>query len=168
MRFSVFLFAILVLGSITLGNTVFAEEETAEIRSDLTEKQEQPEVQSVSIVATSFPTLMQSRPAIGFLKITNPLDTDITLYDVEAPAVSDRVEIHTHESEDGVMRMLKLDELKIPAQSTLNFQGTKLHLMLMDMKRELKVGDSYPLTLKLKKEEGSLIPIEVEVKVIER
>ena len=47
MRFSVFLFAILVLGSITLGNTVFAEEETAEISTILTEEQmqQQPEAQ---------------------------------------------------------------------------------------------------------------------------
>lgn|GEM_PF-5235162 len=126
------------------------------------------QLKTFSVQAISYPTLVQSRPGIGFLKITNPFDETITLYGVDANSTSETVEIHTHKSKDGVMQMVQLDELKVPANSTLNFQDTHLHLMLMGMKKELAAGDSYPMTLKFQKEEGSLMPIEVEVSVVER
>ncbi len=123
---------------------------------------------TVSVTATSYPTLMLERPGIGFLKITNPLKEDITLYGVQAPDISDTVEIHTHKNKDGVMKMVQLQELTVPANSTLNFQDTHLHLMIMGMKKELVAGDSYPMMLKFQRDEGSLLPIEVEVSVVER
>lgn len=177
MRFFIALFSAALISHSALAQEVAATEAApvavevpvAETASKVLIKKATPQKRTdVLVTATSYPTLVQSRPAIGYLNITNALKEDITLYGVVATDVSGKVEIHTHKSKDGIMKMVQLKELKVPANSTLNFQDTKLHLMMMDMKKELVAGDSYPMTLKFQREEGSLLPIEVEVSVVER
>lgn len=54
------------------------------------------------------------------------------LVSVESP-ISERVEIHTHLNEDGVMKMRKLDGLDLAAGETAEFKPGGLHIMLFDV-----------------------------------
>ncbi len=61
--------------------------------------------------------------------------------------VADRVELHTHLHENGVMRMRQVQAVEIaPGEPTL-LQPGGLHIMLFDLKDRLQEGDSHPITL---------------------
>jgi hypothetical protein len=57
------------------------------------------------------------------------------------------VEMHSSSVEGGVMRMRALPRIELPAGQTVKLAPGGLHLMLVDLKQPLKVGDIVPLTL---------------------
>ncbi len=59
-----------------------------------------------------------------------------------------RVEVHTHLTEDGVMKMRKVESVAVLAGQTLKLAPGGEHLMLFDLKAPLKEGEIMPLTLK--------------------
>lgn len=58
---------------------------------------------------------------------------------------ADRVEMHRHEHNNGMMRMREVDTLTIEAQSSLQFAPGGLHLMLIGLKQALREGDRVTL-----------------------
>ena len=95
----------------------------------------------------AYPSLGLERPAIAFVSIDNTSATPHTLLKVSADEVCKTAEIHRHSMENGVMQMSKMDMLNISAKTTMRFEDSSLHIMLIDLKKPLKVGDSFPLTL---------------------
>jgi copper(I)-binding protein len=81
-----------------------------------------------------------------------------------SPAAA-RVELHSGEiGADGVMRMRELDGLPLPPKSVLELRpGQGNHLMLMDLKKPLAEGDSFPMTLEF--ERGGTVQVKVMVQV---
>ena len=54
--------------------------------------------------------------------------------------------------EDGVMRMREIEAIDLAAGSALKMRpGAGFHLMLIDLARPLKEGETFPLTLKFEK-----------------
>jgi len=66
-------------------------------------------------------------------------------------AVAGRVELHETRQEGDMMRMAPVQTVEIPAGGEVVFKPGGLHVMLMDLKRDLKVGDSFELTLKFER-----------------
>ena len=66
----------------------------------------------------------------GYLSITNNTDDIISISRVES-AHFESVQIHESSLEDGIAKMRRLDELTIPAQSTVKLEPGGKHLMLM-------------------------------------
>ncbi len=58
-----------------------------------------------------------------------------------------RVEIHSMEYDDEIMRMRKVDSLTLRPEEEINLQPGGLHLMLMDIADVIKAGDSLLLML---------------------
>ena len=74
-----------------------------------------------------------------------------------------RVEIHTMTMENDVMRMRQLEDgLEIPAGGEVTLKPGSFHVMLMDLKQPLKVGDTVPLTLIFKG--AGTVETELEVR----
>lgn len=68
--------------------------------------------------------------------------------------VSASVEIHEMTMDNNVMKMRAVPEVQLPAGYEVTFkhgQANGYHLMLMDLKKPLKQGDKFPLTLKFKR-----------------
>lgn len=68
--------------------------------------------------------------------------------------VSASVEIHEMTMDNNVMKMRAVSEVQLPAGFEVAFkhgQANGYHLMLMDLKKPLKPGDKFPLTLKFKR-----------------
>lgn len=87
--------------------------------------------------------------AAVFLTIVNTGDGDDTLLSATTP-VAQATEIHTMTvGEDNVMRMRKLPELKIPAQSVVQLAPGGNHLMLMKTDKAAfpTAAGSFPVTL---------------------
>lgn len=58
-----------------------------------------------------------------------------------------RVEMHTHQMDDGVMKMRKIDSVTVAPGQTRTFAPGGDHLMLFDLKAPLKEGGRLPITL---------------------
>ena len=90
--------------------------------------------------------------------------TSLTLVKVESP-LADSVEIHKMAMKDGVMEMRMLETLELPAGKVVKLEPGGFHLMLFDLKKPLKTGESVPLTLNLQDKSGKASTLKVELPV---
>lgn len=90
-----------------------------------------------------------TNPKVGaaFMTIENKGSTDCVLTAVSAPEVTDRAELHTNREENGVMSMLPIDSVTVPAGGSHALERGGDHVMLMDTKAPLAEGDEIALTL---------------------
>ena len=58
------------------------------------------------------------------------------------------VEIHNMTMENGVMSMFPVEQIEIPAGGSAELQPGGFHVMLIDLNKDLNVGDTVDLTLK--------------------
>lgn len=78
----------------------------------------------------------------AFFEIENPTASPDTLL-AAATDVSDDVQIHQSTvSEDGLSRMERVERVPVPAGATVALEPGGYHLMLLDLQRDLVVGDS--------------------------
>lgn len=61
--------------------------------------------------------------------------------------VASVVELHRMVIEDNVMKMHAVPRLELPAGQAVELRPGGYHVMLMDLKRPLKIGETVPLTL---------------------
>lgn len=76
--------------------------------------------------------------------------------------VAARAEIHQHIHADGVMRMVQVDEAAIEPGSRIEFKPGNHHIMLFDLNRPLRAGESYPLTLHFRQTGDLEVQVQVE------
>ena len=78
--------------------------------------------------------------------------------DIASPA-----EAHMSMMDDqGVLSMKMQEAVQVPAGESIAFKPGGLHIMLIDLKQDLKVGDTFTLILRFEKAGG--ITVQVEVK----
>lgn len=75
--------------------------------------------------------------------------------------VCDRVEIHTHVAQNGVMTMTKIEALAIPAGGAATLAPGGDHLMLMGLHHPLKAGDTVSFTLVFENGGEITVPFQV-------
>jgi len=75
------------------------------------------------------------------------------------------VEIHEMMMEGNVMKMRAVGSVELPPGRSIEFKPGGFHVMLMDLKRPLRVGERVPLELRIETRDKRLItqPIEIEV-----
>ena len=89
-----------------------------------------------------------SNPQVGavFLVVENHKEIECRLVGAASEA-AERVELHTHAEKNGVMTMMQVDEIAIPAGSEHALARGGDHVMLMGLKEPLASGDTVTLTL---------------------
>ena len=75
------------------------------------------------------------------------------------------VELHTHEHDNGVMRMRQVPRIELPPAETVVLEPDGLHVMLFDLKSTLSPGDEVPLTLVF--DDGSSKQVKATVRHVE-
>ncbi len=78
--------------------------------------------------------------------------------------VAERVELHNHVHENGVMKMRRVDAIEVPAGETVTLGPGGYHLMLFNLKHPLKVGQRVQLTLAF--ERAGEVPVTASVEPI--
>lgn len=63
--------------------------------------------------------------------------------------VAGAVQVHSMTVDGGVMRMREMERLALPAGQTVRLMPSGTHLMLLDLRRPLRVGESVTLDLTL-------------------
>jgi periplasmic copper chaperone A len=107
-------------------------------------------------VRTTVPTQASSG---AFMHITALKDVRMT--GARSP-VAGVVELHEMKIDSGIMRMRPVDELHMKAGQSIELKLGGYHLMMMDLKQQLKAGEIVPLTLKFKATDGSVSKVEVK------
>lgn len=64
-----------------------------------------------------------------------------------ASDVAGAVELHQTKMENGAMKMSRLEGMEIPARGKFTLERGGYHVMLIDLRRDLKQGDEVSLTL---------------------
>jgi periplasmic copper chaperone A len=99
----------------------------------------------------------------GYLAIRNTGSESHRIVGAASP-VAGRAELHTHvhDHATGMMQMRHLDAIELPAGETVRLAPGGLHIMLMDLDRDLQPGMNVPLTLEL--DDGSRLELEAPVR----
>lgn len=108
-------------------------------------------------------TVPAQKTAGAFMQLRSAKTT--RLVDVQSP-VAGRAEVHQMAMEGQTMRMQKADGIDLPAGQTVNLGAGGYHVMLFDLKQQLKEGEQVPLTLTFvgadKKRENVTVQVPVK------
>lgn len=89
---------------------------------------------------------------------------DAQLVEVRS-GVAGVVEIHSMKMDGQMMRMQAVPSLDLPAGMTVNLASGGYHVMLMELKRQLKAGQTVPVTLVIRsKGKTENVALDVAVK----
>jgi len=88
-----------------------------------------------------------AKSGAAFMVIRNTGDAGDRLIGVDSAAAR-KVELHTHHDEDGVMRMIHVEEgFALPAGGEIRMQRGGRHVMMMGLTAPFEQGATIPLTL---------------------
>lgn len=96
----------------------------------------------------------------AFMMIHNAGATDDRLVSA-ATDKAERVELHTHRMEEGVMKMRQVDVIDVPAGGEAELKPGGLHVMMFGLRAPLGEGETFPLELTF--EHGGTQTVEVTV-----
>lgn len=95
-----------------------------------------------------------------YLSVENRGDQVDRLIGVSTPVA--HAELHRMTMDGGVMRMRAVDGVEVKPGDRLMLQPGGYHVMLLDLKRPLQAGDSFPLTLAFEKAGSIEVSVVVE------
>jgi hypothetical protein len=88
---------------------------------------------------------MAGRIGVVYLTITATGSSD-TLVSISSP-VAAKAELHESYNDNGVMKMRPIGSVIVAPGKPVVLQPGGYHIMLIDLARTLKAGDSFPITL---------------------
>ncbi len=107
-------------------------------------------------------TVPQQKATGAFMQLTAA--SDARLVGASSP-VAGIVEIHEMAMVKDVMKMRAVEGLELPAGKTVELKPGGYHVMLMDLKGQVKEGDTVPLTLVVQGRDGKRQNLEVKAPV---
>jgi copper(I)-binding protein len=107
-------------------------------------------------------TVAQQKATGAFMQITSAQGGK--LVSVQSPAAG-VVEIHEMSMSGDVMKMHAIPGLDLPAGQPVELKPGSYHVMMMDLKQQLKAGDSVALTLVVEGKDGKRETLDIKVPV---
>jgi copper(I)-binding protein len=107
-------------------------------------------------------TVPQQKAAGAFMRVQSA--TAARLVGVSTP-VAGRAELHEMAMENNTMRMRQVDAIDLPAGKAVNLASGGYHVMFFDLKRQLKEGETVPVTLIVQDAAKKSSSVTVEAKV---
>jgi copper(I)-binding protein len=96
----------------------------------------------------------------GFMMIMNHGKQGDRLVEAKAD-IAAKVELHTHIMDGSVMRMRRVEGIAVPASGSAELKPGGYHVMFIGLRKPLKAGTSFPLTLVFEKAKPMTIKVEV-------
>ena len=107
-------------------------------------------------------TVSQQKATGAFMQITSAQDA--RLVEAKSP-VAGVVEVHEMVMEKDVMKMRAIKGLDLPAGKTVELKPGGYHVMLMDLKEQMKEGATVPVTLVIEGKDKKRSTVEVKAPV---
>ena len=98
----------------------------------------------------------------GYMKLKSVKSS--ALVAVSTPFTA-RAEIHEMSMKAGVMRMRGVSRVDLPAGKTVELKPGSYHLMLMNLERPLREGETVPITLVFEGPDGKRERVEIKASV---
>jgi periplasmic copper chaperone A len=99
-----------------------------------------------------------------FMTIANPNNQADTLVAAKTD-VAGRAELHTMvKDSQGGMKMQQVQNIPLPAAGSVELKPGSLHVMMFGLTRELKVGDTFNVTLKYETAGEKSVQVQVKAK----
>ena len=116
--------------------------------------------QSVSVKDAWVRATVPTQKTTGaFMQLSSPAAT--RLVEVRSPAAA-VVEIHEMAMDNNVMKMRAVKGIDVPAGKTVELKSGGYHVMLIDLKAQVKAGDAVPLTLVFEDKDKKRQTVEVK------
>ena len=96
-----------------------------------------------AVVTAPIPGMLNTA---GYVTLMNQSDSDITLTSADS-IIADKVEFHDHIMTHGVMKMVKLEQIVVPANGSLIFQSGGLHIMFLGVSKHAAHQEKTEVTL---------------------
>ena len=107
-------------------------------------------------------TVAQQKATGMFAQITSKAGGKLV---AASSPVAGVVEIHEMSMDGGVMKMRAMPGLELPAGKAVELKPGGYHVMLMDLKQQLKEGESVAVTLVVEGKDGKKESLELKVPV---
>ncbi len=107
-------------------------------------------------------TVAQQKATGAFMQLTAKADAKLVEVRSSAAGV---VEIHEMAMEKDVMKMRQIPGLELAAGKPVELKPGGYHVMLMDLKAQVKEGDTVPLTLVFEGKDGKRQNVEIKAPV---
>jgi copper(I)-binding protein len=107
-------------------------------------------------------TVPAQKTSGAFMQLTS--NQDARLVEVRTP-VAGSTEIHQMEMQGQSMKMRAVDGINLPAGKPVNLAAGGYHIMLFDLKRQLKDGETVPVTLVVEDARHKRSDVSVQVPV---
>jgi len=104
---------------------------------------------------------LQGNPSAVYFRIENNQKETEKLISVTSQ-VAEFNEIHLSSIVDGTMRMMEQEFVEIEPDQVLEFKPMSYHVMLVNLKKDLKLGDQFEISLKFEKFGEKNIIVEVK------
>jgi periplasmic copper chaperone A len=105
-------------------------------------------------------TVPQQKATGAFMQVTAAQDA--RLVEVRSPLAA-VVEIHEMKMENDVMRMRAVPGIDLPAGKPVDLGPGGYHIMLLDLKRQVKAGEVVPMTLVVEGKDKKRQTLELNV-----
>ncbi len=106
-------------------------------------------------------TVPQQKATGAFLQIQST--TDARLISVQTPAAG-MADIHEMKMDGNIMKMRALEYLDLPAGKLVELKPGSYHVMLTDLKAQIKSGDIIPVTLIVETKDKKRETVELKLK----
>lgn len=107
-------------------------------------------------------TVPQQKATGAFLQIQSAKDAKLV---AASSPLTPMVEVHEMAMHDNVMKMRQVPAVELPAGKTVELKPGGFHVMLMDLKQQVKAGDTVTLTLVVEGKDGKRESVEVKAAV---
>lgn len=108
------------------------------------------------------PTAPAQPTGAGYLTLVNRGGDDRLVGVSVAPAIAERVEMHSMSMDGNVMRMREVAGIDVPSAQTIELKPGGLHLMFVGLKAPFTVGQRFPVKLKFRQAGEVGVDIHVE------
>ena len=104
-------------------------------------------------------TVPQQKATGAFMQITAAADAKLVEVQSSAAGI---IEIHEMKLDNNVMKMRAVEEVALPAGKLVELKPGGYHVMLMDLKAQVKAGGTIPLTLVFEGKDKKRFTMEVK------
>lgn len=99
----------------------------------------------------------------AFMTLKNTSDKDVIVVNAIS-SISKKVELHTHDMKNGVMKMYKIPQIRIKANSQIILKPGGLHVMFIGLHKPLKVGERVTFSFELS--DGTKQKVTLPIKTV--
>lgn len=107
-------------------------------------------------------TVPQQKATGAFMQLTSPA---VVKFISASSPLTPSVEVHEMAIQGDVMRMRQVQSVDLPAGQAVELKPGGHHIMLMNLKSQVKEGDVVPLTLVFERQDGSHETLDVKAPV---